>query len=40
MNVETHKALTDKERVFAELLVQISERLKRLADLMDRELNA
>lgn len=38
MNQEIYKTLSDKEKAFAELLLEISARLKRLADLMDREL--
>lgn len=38
MNKEIYEALDPKEKLFAELLMEVSSRLKRLADLMDREL--
>ena len=38
MNVELYKELTAKERVFADLLLEIGRDLRRLADLMDREI--
>jgi len=38
MTKETYDALNPKEQAFAELLQEISRSLKRLADLMDREL--
>lgn len=38
MTVEQLKTLDSKEQIFAQLLLEISARLKRLADLMDREL--
>ncbi len=40
MNKEAYEALEPKEKVFAELLTEISARIKRLADLMDRELSS
>lgn len=38
MNSEIYKAMDKKEQAFADLLMSISAQLKRLADLMDREL--
>lgn len=38
MNKEIYEALNPKEKAFLELLQQLSERLKRLAELMEREL--
>jgi hypothetical protein len=38
MKVEVYEGLDVKEKAFADLLVEISKQLKRLADLMDREL--
>lgn len=38
MNKENYDKLSDREKVIADLLLEISARLKRLADLMDRDL--
>lgn len=40
MNIELYKTLDLKEKAFADLLIEISAQLRRLADLMDRDLNA
>lgn len=40
MTTEQLKSLEPKEQIFAELLMEVSARLKRLADLMDRELTS
>lgn len=39
MRKETYDALDAKAQAFADLLLEISKSLKRLADLMDREIN-
>lgn len=38
MTKDEYDVLTFREKAFADLLIEISSRLKRLADLMDREL--
>ncbi len=38
MNKDQYDTLDPKEKVFADLLTEISKGLRRLADLMDREL--
>lgn len=37
MNKESYDALSEKEKIIADLLMEISKGLKRLADLLDRE---
>lgn len=39
MNKDQYDVLSFKEKIFADLLVELSERMRRLADLMDRELH-
>jgi hypothetical protein len=39
VNSEVYKTLSAKDAAFADLLEEIAKGLRRLADLMDRELN-
>lgn len=38
MNKELYDGLEPKEKAFAELLLEVSRNLKRLADLMEKEI--